>query len=80
MTSKSKSKSKSRQKTGGSGSKSANDSKSAKGSDYPNIIEEPIRVVGDPTRDKAKAGKSRKRTTKRSDGTVAKKSGRQRRS
>ena len=40
--------------------------KSAEGDDYPNIIEEPIRVVGDKPRDKSKAGKSQSKTQKRS--------------
>lgn len=40
--------------------------KSADGDDYPNIIEEPIRVVGDRPRDKSKAGKPRNKTQKRS--------------
>jgi hypothetical protein len=40
--------------------------KSAEGNDYPNIIEEPIRVVGDRPRDKSKAGKSQNKTQKRS--------------
>jgi hypothetical protein len=40
-------------------------SKSAEGDDYPNIIEEPIRVVGDKPRDKSKAGKPQPRSQKR---------------
>ncbi len=40
--------------------------KSADGDDYPNIIEEPIRVVGDKPRDKSKAGKPQNKTQKRS--------------
>ena len=40
--------------------------KSAEGDDYPNIIEEPIRVVGDRPRVKSKAGKSQNKTQKRS--------------
>jgi len=40
--------------------------KSAEGDDYPNIIEEPIRVVGDRPRDKSKTGKSQNKTQKRS--------------
>ena len=40
--------------------------KSAEGDDYPNIIEEPIRVVGDKPRDKSKTGKSQNKTQKRS--------------
>jgi len=43
--------------------------------DYPNIIEEPIRVVGDQTRGKSKASKSRKQPSRRSGKTAAKKSG-----
>ena len=39
--------------------------KSAEGDDYPNIIEEPIRVVGDKPRDKSKAGKPQHKTQKR---------------
>jgi hypothetical protein len=50
-----------------------------KDNDYPNIIEEPIRVVGDQTRGKSKAGKSRKQPTKRSGKSVAKKSGKKKR-
>ena len=41
--------------------------KPAEGDDYPNIIEEPIRVVGDRPRDKSKAGKSQNKTKKRSE-------------
>jgi hypothetical protein len=35
------------------------------GDDYPNIIEEPIRVVGDKPRNKPQAGKSQNKTHKR---------------
>lgn len=78
-------KSKFPQRTGGSAGKSRNDAKGAKGAkgakdnDYPNIIEEPIRIVGDQTRGKSKVGKSRKQSAKRSgqrsSKTLAKKSG-----
>ena len=40
--------------------------KSAEGDDYPDIIEEPIRVVGDKPRDKSKAGKPSPKSQKRS--------------
>lgn len=53
------SKSKKSQKTGGSG-KTAGGPSSAKDNDYPDIIEEPIRVIGDRTRGKVKASKSKK--------------------
>lgn len=56
----SKSKSKPRKKTGRSARKPADDSKSDDESDYPNIIEGPIRVVGDRTGKKSKAAKSGK--------------------
>jgi hypothetical protein len=45
-----------------------------KESDYPNIIEEPIRVVGDQTRRKSEGGTAKKKPLKRSRKTVAKKS------
>ena len=38
--------------------------KSSEGDDYPNIIEEPIRVVGDKPRGKSKAGKPQNKTQK----------------
>ena len=38
--------------------------KAAEGDDYPNIIEEPIRVVGDKPPDKSKPGKPRNKTQK----------------
>lgn len=41
--------------------------KSEEGDDYPNIIEEPIRVVGDRPRDKSRAGKPKNKTQKRSE-------------
>ena len=41
-------------------------SKGSEGDDYPNIIEEPIRVVGDKPRDKFKAGKPQPKSQKRS--------------
>jgi hypothetical protein len=40
--------------------------KPREGDDYPNIIEEPIRVVGDKPRNKPQAGKSQNKTHKRS--------------
>jgi hypothetical protein len=49
-----------------SSKKSGKVNKSAEGDDYPNIIEEPIRVVGDRPRDKSKAGKPQNKTQKRS--------------
>ncbi len=77
------SKSKFPQRTGRSAAKSASNSpsnsKAAKDDDYPNIIEEPIRIVGDQTRGESTAGKSRKQSAKRSgqrsSKTLAKKSG-----
>lgn len=76
------------QRTGGSAGKSASNSPSnsnaAKDLDYPNIIEEPIRIVGDQTRGESKAGKSRKQSAKRSGKSsrkaLAKKSGKKKRS
>jgi hypothetical protein len=41
-------------------------SKGSEGDDYPNIAEEPIRVVGDKPRDKFKAGKPQPKSQKRS--------------
>ena len=41
-------------------------SKGAEGDDYPDIIEEPIRVVGDKPRAKFKAGKPQPKSQKRS--------------
>lgn len=50
-------------------SKKAGRSKRAAGKDYPNIIEEPIRVIGDEDRAKSKQrksqGQSRKRAVKK---------------
>jgi len=46
--------------------KSGRQAKKSEGDDYPNIIEEPIRVVGDRPRGKSKAGKSQSKTQKRS--------------
>jgi hypothetical protein len=69
------SKSNRRQRSGSSADKSAGRSKGVEDNDYPNIIEEPIRIVGDRTRAKSRAGKSRKRSAKGSAKTIAKKSG-----
>jgi len=43
--------------------------------DYPNIIEEPIRVVGVQPRRKSEGGTPKKRPLKKSRKTAAKKSG-----
>jgi hypothetical protein len=61
-----------------SSDKSAANSKASKDNDYPNIIEEPIRIVGD--RGKSGAGKSGKQSAKGSGKTAAKKSGKKKRS
>jgi hypothetical protein len=47
-----------------SSKKSGKAKKSSEGDDYPNIIEEPIRVVGDKPRGKSKAGKPQNKTQK----------------
>lgn len=73
-------KTRSSQKNRGSAGKSAKNPKAARDNDYPNIIEEPTRVVGDQTRRKSKAGKSRKQSAKRSGKTRAKKLGKKKRS
>ena len=57
----SKSKSKSRKKTRNVARKSARDTNRRKESEYPNIIEEPIRVIGDQTQNKPKAARTRKK-------------------
>lgn len=61
MSAKSKPKSKPRQRPGRSARKTAAPSKGSKENESPNIIEEPIRVIGDRTRNKAKAAKSAKK-------------------
>jgi hypothetical protein len=53
------------QRTGSSDNKSAKSSTVGKDNDYPNIVEEPIRVVGDQTRGKSRAGKTKKQSAKR---------------
>jgi hypothetical protein len=73
-------KSKFPQGAGGSAGKSVSNSKGAKDHDYPNIIEEPIRIVGDKTQGESKAGKSRKQSAKRSAKTPTKKSRKKKRS
>jgi hypothetical protein len=53
-----------RQQSSGSHNKSASGSKGVKDNDYPNIIEEPIRVVGDETSAKSRAAKAKKQSAK----------------
>ena len=52
--------------SGKKSSRQVDKSTRAEGNDYPNIIEEPIRVVGDKPRDKSKPGKSQTKSQKRS--------------
>ncbi len=54
-------------------------SKSSDGSDYPNIIEEPTRIVGDQKPPKSKTAKSKKQATTKSGKGPSRKVGKKRR-